>query len=68
MEMMHDATIAKHESQARIHRRRAEHAAAGYCLHGPDEAQDGEYMQSHQDLMGMARRTGRLRHSDESVG
>jgi hypothetical protein len=67
MEATHDEAIARHEGQARMHRRRAEHAAAGYLLHGPDEGRDSEYMRANQELIGMARRTGRLRQTDESI-
>lgn len=66
MEGVYDAQIAKHERQARVHRRRAEHAAAGYVLHGPDESTDADYMRAHQDVIELARKTGRLRQSGEA--
>jgi hypothetical protein len=67
MSSMHDAEIRGHETKARVCRRRAEHAAAGYLLEGPDETRDADYQRDHADLVAMARRTGRLRASDESV-
>jgi hypothetical protein len=67
MERTYDAEINKHEKQARVYKRRAEHAQAGFLLHGPDEAGDAEYMQAHQDLTAMAHRCGRCRQTDESV-
>jgi hypothetical protein len=63
----HDATINHHDKQARVHRRRAEHARAGYILHGPDETADASYVRDHQDLIDTARRAGRLRHTEESI-
>lgn len=68
MEGVHDAEIARHESQARIYRRRAAHAAEGFLLASPDEVRDAEYQRHHSELIAMAQRTGRMRQSDESVG
>jgi hypothetical protein len=67
MEGVYDAQINKHEKQARVNRRRAEHAQAGFVLHSPDEAGDPEYMRSHQDLISMGHRCGRCRMTDEAV-
>jgi hypothetical protein len=55
-------------SRSSKYRRRAEHAAAGYLLHGPDEARDADYSRGHGELIELARKTGRLRQTDESVG
>lgn len=67
LQMAHDAAIGHHEKQARIHRRRAALAGAGYLHHGPDEIGDAMYMKEHADLIGLAQRTGRLRQSDERL-
>jgi hypothetical protein len=47
--------------------RRAEFAASGFLLDGPDERTDGMDQKSHAELIGLAHRTGRVRQSDESV-
>lgn len=67
LEGHHDHEIATHERQAKAHRRRAEHAAAGFLLDGPDERTDAEYQKAHAELIGMAHRTGRVRHTEESL-
>jgi hypothetical protein len=66
MERTHDEAISRHERAARQCRRRAEHAAAGYVLHGPDEG-SADYMRDHQELHDLARRTGRLRQTAEGL-
>ena len=67
MVAMHDAAIGHHDKQARVHHRRAEHARAGYVLHGPDETSDASYVRDHQGLIDTARRSGRLRQTEESI-
>lgn len=67
LEATHDATIRRHASQAKVNRRRAEHAANGYLLHSPSESGDADYMREHSDLIGCAQRTGRMRQTDERL-
>jgi hypothetical protein len=67
LEARHDASIAHHERQAAIHQRRAEYARAGYVLDGPDERTDAVYQKDHAGLIGLARRTARLRYVDDTV-
>jgi hypothetical protein len=67
LESSYDARIRHHERQGAIHRRRATVARAGYLHHGPDEGRDTEYMRDHHELIEMARRTGRLRQTDEPL-
>jgi hypothetical protein len=63
---VHDWEIAHHEERARAYRRRASIAAQGYLLDSPDERLDVQYQREHGDLIGMARRTGRLRQTEDS--
>ena len=57
---VHDWEIGHHEGQAQACRRRAALAARGYQLDEPDERRDEQYQREYADLIGMARRTGRL--------
>jgi hypothetical protein len=66
MEGVYDAEIAKHDRAARAHRRRADFAASGMLYHGPDESGDAEYMKTHQELVNMAQRAGRIHHGERS--
>lgn len=54
-------------TEAAVHRRRAEHADAGYLLHSPDESRDSLYMKEHQHGFMEATRRGRLRTSKERL-
>ncbi len=63
---VHDGEIAPHEERARAYRRRAAIAAQGYLLDSPDERLGVPYQREHGDLIGMARRTGRLRQTEDS--
>jgi hypothetical protein len=67
MRGVHEAKIRHHEKQAHVHARRAEFARAGYVVDSPDERMDSEHQRAHAELIAMAHRTGRLRHSDESL-
>ena len=64
--MHHDAAIKQHETAGCSCRRRAEHAAAGYLLHGPSEGTDANYMKDHTKLIEAARRLGRLRQVSDT--
>jgi hypothetical protein len=61
-----DWEIAHHEERARAYRRRASIAAQGDLLDSPDERRDVQYQREHGDLIDMARRTGRLRQTQDS--
>ena len=52
---------------AKVFSRRAEHAATGYVLSGPDEVHDVQYQRDHGDTIRLAHRTGRCRHADDTV-
>jgi hypothetical protein len=65
VEAQYDAEIAHHEKMSRVHRRRQEHAAAGFLLHSQDESRDAEYMRTHGALFNEARRAGRVRYGEE---
>jgi len=62
-ERKHRDRIAAAEDRARQHRRRADHAAAGYLLVTDAEHHDPEFMQKYQGLIGQAHRAGRLKGS-----
>jgi hypothetical protein len=62
---VHDWEIAHHEERARTYRRRASIASHGYLLDSPDERLDLHNQREHADLIGMARRMGRLRQTQD---
>jgi hypothetical protein len=66
LEMAHDATIRHHEEQGQRFRRRAAYLASGYALDSPSERRDADFVRQHHDLLDLARKTGRLRYSDEA--
>jgi hypothetical protein len=66
MTAVHDWEIAHHEERARAYRRRGAIGAQGYLLDSPDERLDAQDQREHGDLIGMARRTGRLRQTQDS--
>jgi hypothetical protein len=53
-----------HEHKARVYRRRAEHAGAGYLLMSRDEHTDHEFMGQHGGLVAAASAAGRLRTAE----
>jgi hypothetical protein len=63
---VHDWEIAHHEEQAQAYRRRAAIAVQGHPLDSADERRDAPYQREHSDLIGMARRTCRLRQTPDS--
>jgi hypothetical protein len=63
---VHDWEIAHHEERTQAYRRRAAIAAQGYLLDSPDDRMDAQYQRDHGDLIGMARRTGRPRQTEDS--
>jgi hypothetical protein len=67
LDAAYDRRIEEHERMARVSRRRAETAADGYLLAGPDEGRDADYQRRYADLIGQASRAGRLRIVTDSV-
>jgi hypothetical protein len=62
-----DDKITKAELEARVARRRADHAATGVLLASPDESGDVEYMRRNQNLVTEAHRRGRARVTSEGL-
>jgi hypothetical protein len=56
--------VEGHERRARVHRRRAEHAAAGYLLMSQDEHADHEFMGQNHSLVAQASAEGRIRTAE----
>jgi hypothetical protein len=67
VEKGYDDEIRGHEKAARVHKRRADHAANGFLVHSPDESTDADYMREHGGLFAEAHKAGLVRYSDESA-